>query len=223
MRRSKADSGWSGSGGPPLWLMLLGGVTLVLGTAAGLMSLDLAGWTRSPLCGLRCYDAPIERALTARPQEALKAYRPARQAAMRQLQISPFDTAAWIRVVLLEIKTAGGTYSPSAADALAQSYLRAPVDASVAKWRLPLAFSYWGGLTPGLRGEVLDELEVLYSLPQNREFVRGMAHDVHSPEGQFAFNLALQSLDEAGEVRSGRETPAATPKVKAQSAAIAGD
>ena len=218
-----ASSGWAPQSRAPFWVVLLSVATLAIGAAGAVMWMDLVGLTRSPLCGPRCFDPPIERALLAGPQSVFKAYRPARQAAMRQIQISPFDTAAWLRVVLLERKVAGGVLSPSAVDALEMSYKRAPVDASVVQWRLPIAFTHWATLTPALKRRVLDELRVLYRAPQNREAIKGLSRDIGSVEGLFAFNLSIQSMDEGFEVRSGRETPAPKPSVNAQSEAIAGD
>ncbi len=202
----------------PLWVLLAAGLSLELGALSLLMWSDLIGLTRSPLCGPSCYDATIQDALLAEGDEAFAKYRPARQAAMRQLDYSPFDASAWLRVVLLEIKVGGGRMTPSAQEALAQSYKAAPVDATVAQWRIPLAFDHWAELPPQTRAAASGEVEVLLGAWENRPRLKALARRIRSDEGAFAYWLLIQSRDD----EDGRETETPTPSTSAQSAAIAG-
>ena len=214
---------WLPSLRTPPWLLLMAGVCLGLGGTAGLMWSDASGWTRSALCGPRCYDEPVQEALMAQGQDVLAGYRAARQASMRQLEISPYDSAAWLRLVLLETRIADGELTPSATDALARSYERAPVDASIARWRIPIAFSYWPQLSSDLRRRAVEEVNVLYNAPENRTALRNLAREIRSQEGVFAFVVLLQSADADEALFAGRETPAPTPSARAQKPAIAGD
>jgi hypothetical protein len=219
--RAKSQ-GWLPTIKVPLWIFGVAACALGAGGAALVISSDLSGWTRSPLCGPSCLDAPIQEALLGEGDEAFQRYRVARQAAMKQLEISPFDTSAWLRIVLLEAKLGGGM-TPSAQDALLMSYKRAPVDGAVAEWRIPLAFSYWSDVGPQVREAAIAEVRVLFGAPQNRPKLRGLVRKIPSNNGGFAYWLLIESLDEEAErPRVGRDTPTPTPNASAQKPAIAG-
>lgn len=130
----------------PAWA--LAAVSALVGVVTFVTGLDQIGLTRSALCGPKCDDAPIEAALSASTDEFVGRYRAARQASMRQLKDSPFDTGAWLRLSLLELKAGHGRMTDAAQDAFGMSYERAPVDATVARWRIPLAFDHLGGAHP---------------------------------------------------------------------------
>lgn len=216
------SKGWLPTIQVPLWIFGVALCALGAGGASLVISSDLSGWTRSPLCGPSCLDAPIQEALLGEGDEAFRRYRVARQAAMKQLEVSPFDTSAWLRITLLEARLGGGM-TPSAQDALLMSYRRAPVDAAVAEWRIPLAFSYWAEVGPQVREAAVAEVRVLFGPPQNRPKLRAMVRQIPSANGGFAYWLLIEGLDEAAErPREGRDTPTPTPSAKAQNPAIAG-
>lgn len=219
--RSKSG-GWLPTLKVPAWIFGVTTLSLVLGGVAAVMWSDLIGLSHSPLCGPSCLDPPIQRALLAKEDEAFKYYRNARSSARRQLDYSPFDTAAWLRIVLLEVQVGGGRLTPSAEDALRQSYRRAPVDAAVAEWRIPLTFEFWGQVSPDVRKAAVDEVTVLFHAPQNRTRLRAFTRQIRSSEGGFAYWMLIQSLADEEDLAGGRETPMPTPRAKPQKAAIAG-
>ena len=223
MARRSPSKGWLPTVRVPPWVFAVAVGALGLGGVAAVISTDLGGWTRSPLCGPSCQDLPIQDALVAEGQDVFTQYRAARQAARRQIEVSPFDTSAWLRVALLEIKIGGGL-TPSAQSAIQMSYERAPVDASVAEWRIPLVFGYWSEVGPEVRKAAVDEVIVLFAPPQNRPTMHRLARKIPSQNGGFAYWLLLESLADAADRprEAGLETPAPTPSAKAQSPAIAG-
>lgn len=191
--RPRRSAGWIPAAHEPLWIYAVAAASLGLGAIAGVISTDLGGWTRSPFCGPSCLDAPIEKALLSEPDEIGVTYIAARRAAMKQLEISPFDTSAWLRMTLLEIKVGGGM-TPSAQSALMSSYERAPVDASVAEWRIPLVFGYWREVGPELREAAIKEVKVLYASPQNRRRLHALTREIKDTNGAFAYWLLLERL-----------------------------
>jgi hypothetical protein len=221
-RPSEKSQGWLPTIKIPLWIFGVAIASIGLGGVSAVISSDLSGWSRSPLCGPSCLDEPIQQALIGEGDAAFKRYRAARQAAMKQLEISPFDTSAWLRITLLEAKLGGGM-TPSAKDALLTSYKRAPVDAAVAGWRIPLTFGYWSDVGPEIRKAAIVEVRALYWPPQNRPRLRRMIREISSDNGGFAYWLLIEGLDDEFErPREGRETPTPTPRAKAQTPAIAG-
>lgn len=222
MAVSSKSAGWFPTFKSPPWLFGVSAMCLGLGAVSATMWSDLVGLSQSPMCGPSCLDAPIQKALLANDEKSFQYYRVARQSAMAQLAYSPFDAAAWLRIVLLEMHVADGRLTPSALDALRQSYVRAPVDATVAEWRIPLAFETWGQLSPDVRKAAVAEVRVLFGPTQNRPRLLRLSRQIRSSEGGFAYWLLLESLEEEAARPVGRETPTPMPSASAQKPAIAG-
>lgn len=188
-------SGWLPEQGWTLRLSICAGLAILLGAVASVAWSDAAHLTRSPLCGAQCLDRPVIDALTA-PASEFPALLPAARAAARaQIAHSPFETGAYLRLALLEQRAGGGRLTPAAATALAQSYERAPVDATAAVWRIPVTFSAWSQASPGVRRAAIREVETIYAAPQNRDRLQRLTSRISTYEGRFAYQLLISELE----------------------------
>lgn len=224
IKLARARSGWS-TGGRSWSLKLVVGVVMAigLGLCAVVTWADAVRLTRSPLCGPSCQDPEVVAALIATEAEFPRRLRPALAASAAQLRLAPFDTGAWLRLSMLQIRAGGGGMTTAAASTLLTSYGRAPVDASVASWRIPLVFSYWPSAPPRLRLAAVREVRVLYAAAENRQVMRGYLGRIRSHQGRFAYQLLIENLDELDYRAEGRETPSPIPKAKVQSPATPGN
>lgn len=217
------SSGWST---PTTWtarLMVSALLAFGLGAMALVAWTDTAKLTNTPLCGPSCLDPVVAAGLVASDVEFPAKWAPAESAARFQVSISPFDTGAWIRIAALNIRRGGGKLTPAAIEALLTSYERAPIDARVSAWRIPLVFSYWTAAPPALRKAAQNEVVVLYKAPENRPSLWRFLNGVHSYEGRFAYQLLIDGLDTQTYRELGLETPKPMPNINAQMPAIAGN
>ncbi|NEX95359.1 hypothetical protein G3573_21530, partial [Caulobacter sp. 17J65-9] len=134
------------------------------------------------------------------PQALDAAEREARAA----LKLSPARTEARLQIAYAERQRAGG-WSPTAGEALAQSYRVGPLDPDVGTWRLRFALEHWESLTPALRKAALAELDALWSRYPMRKALKAMAGEVGSPAGRLAFAAETRSLERAAKVKAAAE------------------
>ena len=215
-------SGWSHGGAWTPRLAVGAVASAVMGLTALVAWLDAASITRSPFCGPACLDQPVTDALGAPPEAFASLYPAAREAIGAQLSQAPFDTGAWLRLAMLELRAHDGRLSPEATEALRLSYERAPVDATMAQWRIPLMFNVWPQISFELRQAASREVTALYGAPETQNQLRRLLNRIVTPEGRFVYQLQIQALDEAFYFDDGRDTPKPIPSPKVQTPAIAG-
>lgn len=215
-------SGWGRGGAWTPRLALGAAASACVGLTALVAWLDTASLIRSPLCGPACHDRPVAEALGASPAAFASLYPAAHDAVEVQLKQAPFDTGAWLRLAMLELRAGDGRLTPEAAEALRLSYERAPVDATVAQWRIPLMFNVWPQISFDLRQAASREVTALYGAPETQDQLRRLLGRIVTPEGRFVYQLQIQALDEAYYLDDGRDTPKPIPSAKVQTPAIAG-
>lgn len=156
----------------------------------------------SPLCGPGCLETRLKAMVGANGEVETGKIDEARTLIRRELRFSPMDIPAWLRQAALESQVAGKLSGPARA-ALSASYRWAPVDASVARWRLAFMFEHWDQLDPQLRDDAMTELQGLLIQPANIEILRQLEPTIRNPAGRLACRLLIASALRSGPTTGG--------------------
>jgi hypothetical protein len=115
----------------------------------------------------------------------------------RALAEEPASAAAWLDLASVR-RLEDGAYSPRVLDAVAKSYAVGPMDPAVSYWRLRFCFEDWTRLPDDLRGQVLREVDAVWSARDSREAMRNLPVRVRDPSGRVALDaeIARLTLDE---------------------------
>lgn len=162
---------------------------LAMTGAAAAMTAAALPLGAGPLCGPSCLDRRIEALLDARGSLPPSARPQARDLINRELALSPFNTAAWLRLAVLETDTHGGRLTPTGSAALRASYRYAPIDPEVALWRTTFAFNHWRDASPDLRWSAEREYRLL-SERDPQSFSR-LIDQIRDPSGALAYRMLV--------------------------------
>jgi hypothetical protein len=108
------------------------------------------------------FDRDLVRAGVARGAQRAHFYAAAEQDAIAVLRVSPAKPAAWLQ--LAYVRTLAHGFQKDASDALARSYGVAPLEPTVAIWRITFSLNQWDQLTPDLKSKVSREIEAMWTL-----------------------------------------------------------
>ena len=117
----------------------------------------------------------------------------ARDAARGELSLSPASGEGWLRLAIIEAALTGRLSGP-AAEALSNSYAVAPLDARLITPRVRFAYDHWAELTPEIRRQTLDQIDLAWPGPRHNAAVLAAAQQVTDPGGKVALNAKLFSL-----------------------------
>lgn len=178
---------------------LLGGVLAAasLGAAAFIALLLWSFSAGAAVCGPGCVDRRLDDLADANGAIPADRLPLARELVSRQLSFSPVDVSAWLRLAALDAQIAGGM-NAEAVQALETSYRYAPVDATVARWRLAFMFEHWNGLPAGLRGAAVREIQGLLVSPANIHILRDLEPSITNPSGRLACALLRRTFERTG-------------------------
>ena len=170
-----------------LWV----GATCVL--ASGFSAILLLSFAPfSPFCGPGCLEARLQTLVDPQGQVKAAEVNQARGLIRHELQFSAMDISAWLRQAALETQVSGAL-GPAAKSALATSYRLAPVDATLARWRLAFVFEHWDQLDSPLRAAAELEIQDLLVEPANIDILRQLEPTIRNPAGRLACQLLITS------------------------------
>lgn len=165
---------------------------LLLATAAGFGALYAAllfyelDMAPPGCCGLT-WPTPdpiaAERTMTADPKGTTAAIQ--RKTALAQLASQPGQPYGWMRFAAAD-RMANGHLTDAGVKALDMSYQMAPYAYRQTPWRVAFALDNWSALTPAVRMEVLQEIEIAKKPTQDQVLLptRKAAALVTDPSGR---------------------------------------
>lgn len=175
----------------------------VCGLAAATGAAGFTGLVRPALCGSQCLEKPIERQILAAKGPKSPQLIRAKALTELALQDAPFSSRSWLHLAVIEIKAADGRLTPAALRAIKNSYLLAPVDIEVVRWRSQIVYEYWTDLDDTARAAALHELRILFIAPQNRLALHDLEFQIRNPSGRVAYGLLMRTLDVRVRVQDG--------------------
>lgn len=115
--------------------------------------------------------------------------------AERALALSPYSNSARLRLIYIDTVQRGAA-GPAGLGHLKQSYDLAPLDYSVAAWRVRFALEHWRELPPELRRAAEAEAMAFGRVGSRDADVRSSLASIHSPEGRLTAALWLLALNQ---------------------------
>ena len=121
------------------------------------------------------------------------------------LRVTPYDTAALLRISFID-QQKDGRLDDEGMAALAESYRRVPIDRSVALWRIRFSLEHWDNLPVATRLAVQNEAIGAASEPGHRWPLRVRLKRIHNSQGrliaalwelQIARRMEREKLDRA--------------------------
>jgi hypothetical protein len=189
MTRTELIPGWSPNA---VLATIFAGVTAALA---------LAGWLELAPASPAPEVLPLAAAHIARAEALVEGKAPPPRAALaraeaeivRALAEEPASAAAWLDLASVRRLEDGG-YSPRVLDAVTKSYAVGPMDPGVSYWRLRFCFEDWTQLPDALRGEVLREVDAVWSARDSHEAMRNLPSRVRDPSGRVALDAEIARL-----------------------------
>ena len=136
----------------------------------------------------------LNLAAGAKPLLRPPLYAAAEKDAVAELRSAPMKPDAWLRLAYVRTLLSGG-FSDAAAAAYSRSYAVAPIDPSVAVFRIHFGLQSWKRLSPPLQKNVASELESLWAAaPEGHEKLAAAVASVADPEGRAAGEAILTNI-----------------------------
>jgi hypothetical protein len=140
------------------------------------------------------YVRDLNLAAKAPQSERPRLLRAAEAAAWAELRMAPMKSDAWLQLAYARLLEHGG-YAPDVAAALQNSYFVAPLDPSVARWRIRFSLEVWPQLSPPLRHAVQTEIAAMWSLgPTAQDQMAQLVQSINNPNGRKAGLETLSGL-----------------------------
>jgi hypothetical protein len=115
-------------------------------------------------------------------------------AAWAELRVAPMKPDAWLQLAYVRLLLRGG-YGPEVATAYQNAYFVAPLDPSVARWRIRFGLEVWPELSPDLKRAVRTEIGAMWSLgPTAEAQMAELVQSVRNVEGHRAGVEILKAL-----------------------------
>ncbi len=130
----------------------------------------------------------VVKALEVDPATDLE---PAKALSWRQLQLSPTNHYAWLRLAFIEIAEKGAL-GADGIRYLQHSYDVAPYDSLA--WRMGMAFETWPSLPKDLQDAVRDDLRVNWRTGRRRASYSSLPGKVRNPAGLAALEAEIGDL-----------------------------
>ena len=164
-------------------ILLAGATTVAAGALAVVHSFPMSGFAaRFPLSVVS--EARAVEAAESSPPDLRRVESETR----RTLNSRPGDAAAWCRLAWVAAQQGR---RPAMLDALDRSYTVAPYGPDVTAWRLRFAYGHWTALTPELRRQAAEELEV--TTRYRPDLVAAAELEISDPAGRLAFVLTRRN------------------------------
>lgn len=184
---------------PALWALLTGATALIVLWGTSLKAVE----QQFPVVMHNAYDEAALRKLTQGPNAGSPAsIEQVRRLIYRSLEEAPANAYAW---------TLLSSLGPGSSDSIAafnHSYVAAPLDASLVKWRLAYAAAWWDRLPPETKDRVMNdavaETKVFWDL---RAWMAALSE--HYKDTPFGLSLRLALLNEGLAQPVNRPKPAA--------------
>ena len=184
-------------------LPLLAALATTVGAGLSLVVLEAPG---SPAALSLSHLMPAPSVFAARARAELTKPSPdwdiARKEVMRQGRRAGPDAA--VRLAYIDIAS-DKRLDREGINALMSSYDEAPLDAGLARFRIPMVLESWTRVPASLRRQSLWEMQVLWSKYGQRQWLRALPDHLADPNGRLAATLSLQALE--GQKDHGKPRP----------------